>query len=48
MAQCLAQEDILLLKLINNAQIKHFGNIQKNEVSHSTMPNKALMVSGSI
>lgn len=47
MAQCLAQEDILLLKLINNAQIKHFGNIQKNEVSHSTMPNKAIMVSGS-
>ena len=47
MIKCLANEDILLLKLINSAQKENFGQIEKTEVSHSTKPNKAIMVSGS-
>lgn len=47
MIKCLANEDINLLKLINKAQKENFGQIEKTEVSHSTSPNKAIMVSGS-
>ena len=47
MSQTIAQEDVLLLKLINKAQKEHFGDIKEVEVSHSTTPNKAILVSGS-
>lgn len=47
MIKCTAEEDINLLNLINETQIKQFGHIEKVEVSHSTSPNKAIMVSGS-
>ena len=39
--------DVELLNLIYKAQIKKYGNIEKSEVSFSTRPNKAIMVSGS-
>ncbi len=45
--KCTAEEDINLLNLINKMQIEQFGDTQKVEVSHSTNPNKAIMVSGS-
>ena len=47
MVVCLAEEDKHLLGLINENQVKQFGNIEKSEVSMSTAPNKAIMVSGS-
>lgn len=47
MIKCLASEDIFLLKLINSTQIENYGQIEKTEVSRSTTPNKAIMVSGS-
>ena len=43
----LAKNDIELLEIINKSQIENFGEIEKSEVSLSTRPNKAIMVSGS-
>lgn len=43
----LAKDDIALLEIINKSQIENFGEIEKSEVSLSTRPNKAIMVSGS-
>ena len=43
----LAVNDIELLKLINSVQIENYGEIGQSEVSYSTRPHKAIMVSGS-
>lgn len=43
----LAVVDIELLKLINSIQIESYGEISNTEVSYSTRPHKAIMVSGS-
>lgn len=43
----LAKSDIELLKVIYELQIEKYGFPQKTEVSFSTRPNKAIMVSGS-
>ena len=43
----LAYCDLEILKLINDSQIKLYGKPEQTEVSHSTKPNKAIMVSGS-
>lgn len=42
-----AKCDIKLLKKLYKMQYETFGEIQKSEVSYSTRPNKAIMVSGS-
>ena len=42
----LAQCDIELLEDINNQREQKFGHPQKTNVSYSTVPNKAVMVSG--
>lgn len=43
----LAINDIELLKQINNIQIQLYGQITETEVSYSTRPHKAILVSGS-
>lgn len=43
----LAKFDVELLKQINDLQTKEFGKIQQTAVSTSTVPGKAVMVSGS-
>lgn len=43
----LAKIDIEILRRINELQIKNFGMITQTEVSNSTRPHKAVMVSGS-
>lgn len=43
----LAREDINLLKSINELRTQKYGVCKKTEVSFSTRPNKAIMVSGS-
>lgn len=43
----LANSDLKLLNKINKCQYKHFGFTNKVQVSHSTRPNKAIMVTGS-
>ncbi len=43
----LAQCNIELLKLLNDLQKNNYGIAEKNVVSYSTRPNKAIMVSGS-
>lgn len=45
--QVLADCDVKLLNLISNAQVNYFGELVKANVSLSTRPNKAIMVSGS-
>lgn len=47
MIEKIATLDIELLSLINIVQKENFGVIEKVHVSHSTTPNKAIMVSGS-
>ncbi|HIT91804.1 MAG TPA: hypothetical protein IAD11_02650 [Candidatus Stercorousia faecigallinarum] len=43
----LAKCDVELLYLINASQVEKYGKIEKTDVSLSTRPNKAVMVSGS-
>lgn len=43
----LCQHDLNILKEIFNKRTEKFGNISKTTVSHTTKPNKAIMVSGS-
>lgn len=45
--ETLAECDIELLHLIDKYEIEHYGHVEKAEVSYSTRPNKAIMVSGS-
>lgn len=45
--ETLANYDVELLKIINNLQIENYGNIEETEVSCSTRPHKAILVSGS-
>ena len=43
----LAKEDLRVWTLAKDAQIKRFGQINPREVSYSTTPGKAILVSGS-
>ena len=46
-AEILSKIDAGLLKLLREEQMRTFGNIENVEVSASTKPNKAILVSGS-
>ncbi len=45
--ETLSKIDAELLKLLKNAQTEAYGKIEESDVSTSTIPNKAILVSGS-